>query len=199
MTDLHTAALAVRQQESGIDSLRNALQAYEAAQGLSSEVHALEQIQIAARPAVLRQLLDCFDAARPDTSVTAHDVQWADGWEPSEVQEIIDELTASSSSAFLSGDYSNGEADRKFIHKAIVSARVLLDTLLKGDFIRGVGGHALAREAVPEGDAVASVIVTKGADVQAAGMVLSEATARVSPCQAHAFLDADDTEGGSHD
>ena len=61
MTDLHEAALAVQAQEAGIANLRNALNTYEAAQGLASEMHALEQLQIAARPAVLRRLLDAYD------------------------------------------------------------------------------------------------------------------------------------------
>lgn len=62
MTDLHECADALRQQEAGIEHLRAALATYESAQGLSSQTHALEQLQIAARPEVLRRLLDVYDS-----------------------------------------------------------------------------------------------------------------------------------------
>lgn len=61
MTDLHEAALAVQAQETGIDNLRNALNIYESSLGLRSELHAVEQLAIAARPDVLRRLIDVHD------------------------------------------------------------------------------------------------------------------------------------------
>lgn len=112
MTDLHEAALAVQAKEDGIANLRNALNTYEAAQGLASEMHALEQLQIAARPEVLRVLLDFYCGHRDrrfsghGRTSTAYDDQFAMADHP-----FTTEGTLADAGIIEAGDTEGGSCD----------------------------------------------------------------------------------------